>query len=801
MDDSRDRIKLLAAKIEALSLQHEKMRNEINELLREVANIKSLDDLTTQKEIEPAIEPNSIPTANTIPAKAALGESISDAVHQASAAVPTAAPKPAMSSESFREQLNSAKKANQLAMEKFIGENLINKIGILITIIGVGIGTKYAIDHQLISPLTRIILGYLAGLCLAGFSLKLKEEYKSFSAVLLSGSMAIMYFVTFSAYSFYDLIPQVPAFLLMVLFTVITVKAALDYDIQVIAHIGLVGAYAVPFLLSDNSGRVHILFSYMTIINCGILFIALKRRWKPLFFSSFLLSWLIYVSWYSNSYDAFRHFTIGLVFLAVFFGLFFTAFITYLLVKKERQAADVFAALLLNGVLFFGIGYSILNDSASGTHYTGLFTLISGCIWLMVWSILRMRKEEVPPLDFFLQTIGWILLTTSVSVQLNGPQVTIIWAAEAAIMYWIGIAKKNKFFEFFSYPLMIVIFCSLIHDWSRTYAPATALGDPEHIIPFFNLTFFTSLLVSAGFIFITLLRQRTGTTHVDEVSKELQSILKPVLPLMLIIVLYFTFELELSEYVRQIYMNSRISIMSGESNNIPDTTYNQNIRDLGTMWIFNYTLFFLTALAQFAGKKFRNTNARLAAFWLNMVTITVFLLIGLYDLSILRRTYLHSGLYDRVSAGLINIYIRYISLFFFGLLGWKTYALLRGEVFWPGIKNRLESTAYIVGIWLLTSELIHWFDLLGSTNLYKLGVSILWGVCSLLLIILGIRNSKRHLRMMAMVLFGVTLIKLFFYDIAEMDTILKTILFISLGVLLLIISFLYNKYKYLITEE
>jgi uncharacterized membrane protein len=44
-------------------------------------------------------------------------------------------------------------------------------------------------------------------------------------------------------------------------------------------------------------------------------------------------------------------------------------------------------------------------------------------------------------------------------------------------------------------------------------------------------------------------------------------------------------------------------------------------------------------------------------------------------------------------------------------------------------------------------------------------------------------------------LFGITLIKLFFYDIAQLDTIFKTVIFISLGLLLLVISFLYNKYK------
>src|SRR5665647_1962887 len=90
-----------------------------------------------------------------------------------------------------------------------------------------------------------------------------------------------MYFITYAAYSFYELIPQVATFMLMVVFTAFAVVAAINYNKQVIAHIGLVGAYAVPFLLSDGSGKVAILFSYMAIINIGILIIAIKKYWKP----------------------------------------------------------------------------------------------------------------------------------------------------------------------------------------------------------------------------------------------------------------------------------------------------------------------------------------------------------------------------------------------------------------------------------------------------------------------------------------------------------------------------------------
>ena len=146
-----------------------------------------------------------------------------------------------------------APKAVKSDLEKFIGENLISKIGIVITVLGVAIGAKYAIDNNLISPLSRIVLGYLFGFGLLAVAVRLKEKYLNFSAVLLSGAMAIQYFITFAAYSFYGLMTQSSAFALMLIFTVFTVLAAIKYNRQVIAHFGLVGAYTIPFLLSDGS--------------------------------------------------------------------------------------------------------------------------------------------------------------------------------------------------------------------------------------------------------------------------------------------------------------------------------------------------------------------------------------------------------------------------------------------------------------------------------------------------------------------------------------------------------------------
>ena len=60
----------------------------------------------------------------------------------------------------------SVRKQKKVNYEKFIGENLFGKIGILVFVIGVGFFVKYAIDKDWINETLRTVLGFR--LCIAG---------------------------------------------------------------------------------------------------------------------------------------------------------------------------------------------------------------------------------------------------------------------------------------------------------------------------------------------------------------------------------------------------------------------------------------------------------------------------------------------------------------------------------------------------------------------------------------------------------------------------------------------------------
>lgn len=73
--------------------------------------------------------------------------------------------------------------------------------------------------------------------------------------------------------------------------------------------------------------------------------------------------------------------------------------------------------------------------------------------------------------------------------------------------------------------------------------------------------------------------------------------------------------------------------------------------------------------------------------------------------------------------------------------------------------------------------------------------SAVWMIYGAVLMFLGFRRSSSFLRWEAIVLFGVTIVKVFLFDTAMLDLGFRILSFIGLGILLLSVSFLYQRRK------
>jgi len=89
-------------------------------------------------------------------------------------------------------------------------------------------------------------------------------------------------------------------------------------------------------------------------------------------------------------------------------------------------------------------------------------------------------------------------------------------------------------------------------------------------------------------------------------------------------------------------------------------------------------------------------------------------------------------------------------------------------------------------------------EYLSKINLQQMILSSSWLLVSMILIIIGIWKRDQIIRITAIIIFGIAILKIFLYDLSFLDTLYRIFSFIGLGIILLIASYLYQKYKKLI---
>jgi uncharacterized membrane protein len=351
--------------------------------------------------------------------------------------------------------------------ENFIGLKLIHFVGIVTLIIGLSIGVKYAIDIHLISAAMRVALAYAAGIILFFISQRLKKKYELFSMILFSGSAATAYFTTYAAFEYYHLISAIPAFCLMLGFTFLTVYNSIKYKRQEIAILGLVGAYGIPFFVRGNSDNALALFSYIFLINIGILIISYKKYWIALTYISFFTTWIIFLSWTIMHFGD-THSYSEVLFSYLFFFLFIANCLLFKIINRKNISSSDVIIVILDTVLFY---FALVVIYYKGEMITPKnITLVFAIAYLLAAIASKKTLTNSGILSNALYSISLIALIAFVAMQFNNLTVTIIWVIMAVSLFIIGMMNQNKFFRIMSILLFAAILVKLLLIDSMTFS-------------------------------------------------------------------------------------------------------------------------------------------------------------------------------------------------------------------------------------------------------------------------------------------------------------------------------------------
>lgn len=672
---------------------------------------------------------------------------------------------------------------NNPDLEKFIGENLVNKIGIGILVLGIAFFVKYAIDKEWINEAGRVGIGLLCGAILVGIGHRLHKAYRSFSSVLAGGGIAVFYFTIAFAFHQYHLLSQTVAFVAMILITIFTVLLSLRYDRLELAIIATVGGFLTPFLVSTGSGNYIVLFTYLLILNSGIAILAYFKRWTPLNIISLVFTQIIFGSWMGKTitgaenngkppFPGANAFGFATAFYLLFLA---TNIINQLRYKKTFRAIDFSIILLLTGS-YFAAGIISL-DQIPATQYKGLFTFSLAMLQLLLILFLRKREGADKNLQYLLYGLTVTFATLAIPIQFDGRVITMFWLAEFVLMLWLYLRMRMPVFQYASMLIMLMACISLFSNWSAANAGSlynlpVIFTDLQGIMT--NITAIAAF-IAAGFVLHRYRKQEPVFLGIPAT--------------------YLSYGLWTAGAIL-IYITAIFSvnlIFARDHSFARANTYHL---------ILTFTAALLAMMiAQRKGTAYIRNAARIT------VTCICFLL---YASGRHAANELFYGFREGQIAG-FHFGMHWLAA---GLLLWIIYYAIRQTRKEDNMdESLLKTVPWLYATLLLvifSFECLYLFLLAGKNSntdpvlrqqFYKAGLSVLWGLCSFAMMWLGMRHKFKPLRIISLSLFSVVLVKLFLYDIRNISETGKIIAFILLGVLLLLISFMYQKLKKIIIDD
>ena len=355
--------------------------------------------------------------------------------------------------------------------EAMLGQKWMLIIGIITIVFGVGFFLKYSFEKELIGPAGQIALAYLLGVTFLGLGnvFHKKGGFENFGFYITGGGIAVFYFAAFASFQLYNppVVGQEISFAIMIMVTALACALAVIYDTQWLAVLGLIGGFLTPVLLSTGTDNALGLFSYMTLLNAGILFVAFKKNWNLLNNLGFSATYFLFSAWYANHYyhNAAKFWT-AFIFLNVFYLIYAVAPFAYQFLSSKYRQTSGFTIITLNSFIALAYSYNMISGYMGSTYFVSLVSVFYAAVFLSMASYLFRQGKQYADSFVIILAEALIFLIITVPLIFSGHWITFFWAAQAfAIFFMAARLDKEKLFTVSYILFAITIFKLLFYDY------------------------------------------------------------------------------------------------------------------------------------------------------------------------------------------------------------------------------------------------------------------------------------------------------------------------------------------------
>ncbi|MBK9247573.1 MAG: DUF2339 domain-containing protein [Ignavibacteria bacterium] len=419
-----------------------------------------------------------------------------------------------------------------------------------------------------------------------------------------------------------------------------------------------------------------------------------------------------------------------------------------------------------------------------GTYHehSGWVTLMLGAVYFGAYQVLRKQGKSDKLLEIHYLLAAITLLIIATGLQFKQYDLVAAWSIQAAILLWCGVRWRLRFVISTGLVLYGLVFFQLLV--CRTF-PTYDYTSYYHFI--FNERSFGMWAIILSLFGASIVIQRFE-------ESSFKDIVKYGLTYGWIAVLFAWLTVETNDYFGMyINYNNAVEVWT--------RTHYYLEMAFGFVW-GSYGLLLLV------GARWRKNIMIIHA----SIIVSLIAFFGVGINSLMYKPIMDFVLVNNIRAGLLLYTIMIFAM---------QLNLIRR---YPSAQ-RVIVQAFGVGILLLIFELItvetfsyyehkiiafrnqtgaNYYDsnyMIALNNTRQLMLSVVWLVYSILMMVIGFWRKNRGLRIASIVLSGIVILKVFIFDLHFLTMLNRIISFFGLGVILLLTSYIYQRYKHVLLAD
>src|ERR1700687_2508253 len=332
------------------------------------------------------------------------------------------------------------------AIEETLGTNWLNKLGIIILVVGVALFGIYELGA--LGPLGKVGISYLASafLLVGGIFLEKNERYRLLGRTGIGGGWALFFFSTYAIYhvaAMHVLDSLTLDCILMLVVAIAMAAHTLRYRSQFVIGLAFLLGYTTVALSQDT---VYSL-SAGVVLAIGLVSIVLKMGWFELEVFGILSSYLNHLYWLYRILGIegahgrhFQEYRASLLLLFFYWLIFRISYIARHIKTDFEEHISTLAALL-NVLLLLGV--MKFQSVQAELAYLALLVVGAFEFSLAQLPITKRRRQAF----VVLSVVGATLMLAAVPSHYSGNNVAILWLGVAEAFLAAGIIAKEVVFR------------------------------------------------------------------------------------------------------------------------------------------------------------------------------------------------------------------------------------------------------------------------------------------------------------------------------------------------------------------